>query len=49
MGFMLGRILGINKDVIKEYEDKTVEKIFEDIINQSLKNGWSICKPEWHD
>ena len=42
-------VLAIDEDVINVDNDTNIEKRFEDVLDQSLKCGWSIGESEWHD
>lgn len=37
---------GKNDNVIEVNKDKAIKEVSEDIIHQSLENGWSVGQPE---
>ena len=49
MPFMFSRGLGENQNFINVNENKAVNHVPEDIINQGLEHGWGICQTELHD
>src|SRR5882724_10523931 len=46
--FVLGNIVGINKDVVQIYDDYDVNHICENVVHKSLKSAGALSKPFRH-
>src|SRR5882724_1362660 len=46
--FVLGKVVGIDEDVIQIYDDYDIDHICENVIHESLKHSGCISKPFRH-
>ena len=48
MFFVLGHILGVDKNVVQVDDDADIKKVTEDVVHKTLKSGRGIGKSERH-
>src|SRR4051812_29002293 len=48
MFFMLFFSLGIDQNIIDEYDNKLVKKLHEHLVHHVHEISWCICQSKWH-
>lgn len=46
LGALLGSVKKKNLNIVQVNKDKVIEEILQDIIDERLENGWSVCEAE---
>ena len=39
----------VDENIVQEHKHKVTQERTKNMIHQTLKGGWCICKTKWHD